>query len=157
MANAQSLKAGEYTINGIQYEVRESKEYSYFGVSRKVVPETAENKETINGLPSYYVKPVPTNEAVWHQLVFSVLGSQRIAALKQNKDRLDITFYFKPNGEIYYMTFMLKNNSIFTLQEIVNIERELLQKYKATLKSDNNGHLQLAWMSIYTQLDFSKL
>src|SRR5690606_9863918 len=103
LANAQSLKGGEYTVSGVQYRIDEPKEYSFIGIARRNRDPLPQNKETINGLPSYYVKPVPTNEAVWHQLVFSVLGSQRIAALKQNKDRLDITFYFKPNGEIYYM------------------------------------------------------
>ena len=157
LANAQSLKEGEYTVNGVLYRVHESKEYSHFGIQRKNKPYIPENKETINGLPSYYVKPVPTNEAVWHQLVLNVLGSQRIAALKQNKDRLRITFYCKPNGEIYYMRLNVRKHSIFTLQEVVKIEQELLQKYKATLKSDNNEHLQLSWTGITSELDFSKL
>lgn len=157
MANAQSLKAGEYTINGTQYEVRESNEYAYFGISRKNRAPLPKNKETINGLPSYYVRTIPTNESVWHQLVLNLLGSQRVSILKQNKETLKATFYFKPNGDIYFMSFRLKSNTKFTLQEIVGIEQELLQKYKATLKSDNNGHLQLAWISINSNLDFSKL
>src|SRR5690606_34292511 len=134
LANAQSLKGGEYTVNGVLYRVHESIEYSYFGIQRKNKPFIPNDKEIINGLPSYYVKPVPTNEAAWHQLVLNLLGNQRLAALKQNKDRLEIIFHVKPNGEIYYMYLSVRKNSIFTLQEIVNIEQELLQKYKATLK-----------------------
>lgn len=85
VANAQSLKAGECTVNGVLYRVHESKAYSYIGTERKKHDPLPQNKETINGPPSYYVKPVPINQAVWHQLVLNVLGSQRIVALKQNQ------------------------------------------------------------------------
>src|SRR5690554_266247 len=156
-ASAQSLKAGEYTVNGIRFKVYESKEKTFFGIVRANRPFIPENKETINGIASYYVRPTLTNKEAWQQMTINILGNQRVAALKQNKERLNVRFFVKPNGEIYYMAFRVTHNSILTLQEIVKIEQVLLKKYKMALKSDNNAHLQLAWIMINSELDFSKL
>jgi len=156
-AFAQEITLGEHTINNSTYKVSLSYDQLRILIVRKNKPFIPSNKEIIDGLASSIVYPKATNLQEWQQLAINTLPKEKVNNLKQHKDRLSIIFVVKPSGEIYYMTYILPHNTILTLQDLSNIDKEIMGNYKLKIESVKSRHLQLSSIIITSNLDFGKL
>ncbi|WP_394677936.1 hypothetical protein [uncultured Sphingobacterium sp.] len=150
------IRQGAYTVNNIKYYVSKPSVYDKsYGIWRNEKPNIPAWKD-IDGFPMDIIRAKITNGDVWKNRVISLLGSQKVQQLKQNTEILGLSFTLKPTGEVYYITFDTKGNTVLTLEDIAKIDRELVNNYIATLSSTQDKHKQLSSISLNYEIDFSK-
>ena len=154
---AQTITVGEHSINNSIYKVTLSSSKSSLILSLKNKPHIPENKEMIDGLYSYVIDVYATNKNAWQQLVINALPKGKVDSLKQRKEKISIYFVAKPTGEIYYMSYILPQNTLLTLQDLSNMDKTLMNGFRFDFKSTKNRHLQLSFVMENRSLDFGKL
>lgn len=154
---AQTITVGEHTINDSIYKVALSSDNLRLIIELKNKPFIPDNKEIIDGLYSYDVDVHATNRTAWQQLVLNTLPKEKVDSLKQRKEKLRIYFTVKPTGEMYFKSYILPHNTILTVQDLSNMDRKLMKDFRFDFKSPKNRHLQLSFVMMNLDLDFSKL
>ncbi len=154
---AQKITVGEHSINNSIYKVTLSSDKSNLILSLKNKPHIPDNKEIIDGLYSYDIGVYATNRTAWQQLVLNTLPKGKVDSLKQRKEKISILFLAKPTGEIYFRSYILPHNTILTVQDLSNMDRKLTNDFRFDFKSPKNRHLQLSFVMMDWNLDFSKL
>lgn len=150
------IDTGIFTVNNIEYRVSKPDVHPRFGIMRVNRPYTPPNRTIVNNIPLDYIGTNVTNLDASNQIVRDVLGTIKLNALKQNGERLDIHFSFKPDGKIIYAYYGVEANTILTLNDIAKIDSALLMDYKATFTSVQNAHQYLYSISAFFSLNLAK-
>jgi len=82
-------------------------------------------------LPMNPKKDTHVNNEAINQIVYSVLN-KKLDALKRNKEQMNLIFDFEPDGKLTDISFGLNENTLITLQDIEEIDRQLRASIKAT-------------------------
>lgn len=150
-----TIKAGTYTINEIDYKISKNDTYSFYSIYRPNRPRLPQNREIVNNIPLDYIKTRLTNQDVWKQLVKESLGMDKVKELKQNGEELELTFYFRPNGSVFFILYKLATQTDLTIEDVARIDQVLMKDYKGTFTSINDGHQYLYYIDINSELNFA--
>ena len=82
-------------------------------------------------LPMNPKRDMHVNNDAIKQIVYNVLNN-KLDALKHNKEIMNIILKFHPDGQITDIGLGLHENTLITLQEIEDIDRQLRVNIKAT-------------------------
>jgi len=94
-------------------------------------------------IPMNPKKDVHVNNDAVKQIVYSILA-KKLDALKQNKEEIDLIFAFEPNGKLVDISFTLHENTVITLPDVENIDRQL----RASIKAAFTGKQYLQYVAI---------
>ncbi len=82
-------------------------------------------------LPMNPKKDIHVDDDAIKSIVYAVLN-KKLAALKVNKENMNIIIVFELNGKLSDIGFTLNANTLITLEEIESIDLQLREKIKAT-------------------------
>jgi len=82
-------------------------------------------------IPMDEKKDVHVNNDTIKLIIYQILNN-KLNALKTNKDVVGLIFIFKPNGRLTDIVFSMHSNTLITLQEIEEIDKQLRAHIKAT-------------------------
>jgi len=94
-------------------------------------------------LPMNPKKDIHVNNDAVKQIVYSVLSSKQ-HILKQNKEKMNLTFIFEPNGKLTDIGFTLHENTAINIQDIEEIDKQL----RASIKVTFTGSKYLKYIAI---------
>jgi|SRR6185312_16212931 len=109
--------------------VRDIAVYSKSNKYNNGIPRS-EKEKARHFLPMHNTDIHVNNDAI-KQIVYDVLN-QKLAALKQNKEQINLITNFEPNGKLTGISFGLHENTLITLEDIEKIDRQLRQNIRAT-------------------------
>lgn len=108
----------------------------HFGVYNKInkylngIPRSEEEKKP-TFLPMNQQKDVHVDLNMIKQTIFTVLNN-KLSSLKNNKETLDYSLVFDPNGTLLNIDYILKNNTLISLEDIETIDTRLRQSIKVS-------------------------
>jgi hypothetical protein len=82
-------------------------------------------------LPPLPLRYVTVNKADVKPIVYDIL-KQKIDLLQRNKETIAVHVLFKTTGEVADISFTLHENTLITIQEIEEIDKQLRSKIKAS-------------------------
>ena len=126
-------KSETFNIDNVSIQVNGIKRIGIDSKSNKYnngIPYSKAEKDP-RFLPMNFERDIHVDNDAIKEIVYTVL-SKKLAALKANKEDMNIIFKFEPSGKLTDLGYTLKANTLITLEEIESIDLQLREKIKAT-------------------------
>lgn len=140
------------------YEVSKSERYKEYRIWNTDRSELKMNPLEVNGMESEYIRTKINNEEESVKIVIEALGREKVEQLQATKEWISGMIYYRPDGKVISIAFVVQDNTILTLDDLVHIENTLKANYQAALESDPpNSHLGLYYIRLNYEWDFGKM
>ncbi|WP_179414249.1 hypothetical protein HDF19_16055 [Mucilaginibacter sp. E4BP6] len=133
-------KHDTFIVNKLSYHdsVRYIDIYSKSNKYNNGIPYTKEEKNR-TFVPMDFRKDLHVDKDAAKQIIYTIL-SDKLAALKNNKETMSVLVEFETDGKITDISFTLKEDTLVSLEDIEQIDYSLRKNITATFTGENYKH-----------------